>query len=157
MCSGSSTCGRLTTQQSACGGIGSRVHKGTALGEPVESLYRPSCMTVRVAEREQRRNRSPRGIDRLTLIAFLVIPPSRFCCVVEDRWQKPEFVHERCAFILFWNSSRVIADSGSLRKAAQRSSNNFCSGSETSKLSNSGAIDSHNSSTSSSFCLTGKS
>ena len=67
MCAAFSTCETLTTQQSTRGGIGSRVHKGTALGEPVESLYRPSCMTVRVADVSNVGIEVREEIDRLTL------------------------------------------------------------------------------------------
>jgi len=65
---------------------------------------------------------------------------------MKNGWKNLQLAHERIAFIRFWNSSIVNAESGFLKKDSHRSSNNFLSSSETCPKSNSSPIDDQSSS-----------
>ena len=84
-------------------------------------------------------------------IPFLIILAGSLRCVLHNRRKQPQRRHVRSAFNLSLNCSRVSAEAGSCRNAAQRSSNIPFASAETSNASNSGATDIQSSSTSCSF------
>jgi hypothetical protein len=130
---------------------GSKQRRGKAGGERAGSLDKRGGESLHAAGYEKDGRKTQPGTYRPILKTFLIIPLCGSCCVIEDRRKKPKLLHFRNAFIFSWNCSRLRAEVGSLRKLAHRSSNLFFVSSETSKLSKSGAAETHSSSTNCSF------
>ena len=53
-------------------------------------------------------------------VTLCIIPVCSLCYVVENLWEQPKRLHERSVFNFVMNCSRVRAESGFLRNAAQR-------------------------------------